>query len=112
MTLASIADAVVTVDTARRIEFMNPVAERLTGWPLAEARERPVAEVFAVVDETTGAPIPDPVAHVLANGSVIEAESNVVLLCRGAESIAIDYSVAPIRDRAAGRSAPCSSSRT
>jgi diguanylate cyclase (GGDEF)-like protein/PAS domain S-box-containing protein len=101
VTLASIADAVVTVDTARRIEFMNPVAERLTGWPLAEARERPVAEVFAVVDETTGAPIPDPVAHVLANGSVIEAESNVVLLCRGAESIAIDYSVAPIRDRAA-----------
>jgi PAS domain-containing protein len=43
VTLASIADAVVTVDTAGRIEFMNPVAERLTGWPLAEAHQRPVA---------------------------------------------------------------------
>jgi PAS domain-containing protein len=50
VTLASIADAVVTVDTAGRIEFMNSVAERLPGWPLAEARERAVAEVFAVVD--------------------------------------------------------------
>ena len=101
VTLASIADAVVTVDTAGRIEFMNPVAERLTGWSLAEARERPVAEVFAVVDEATGAPIPDPVAPALSDGGVVEAEGNVVLLCRGAESIAIDYSVAPIRDRAA-----------
>jgi diguanylate cyclase (GGDEF)-like protein/PAS domain S-box-containing protein len=101
VTLASIADAVVTVDTAGRIEFMNPVAERLTGWPLAEARQRPAAEVFAVVDEATGAPIADPVARALSESSAIEAEGNVVLLCRGAESIAIDYSVAPIRDRAA-----------
>jgi diguanylate cyclase (GGDEF)-like protein/PAS domain S-box-containing protein len=98
VTLASIADAVVTVDTAGRIEFLNPVAERLTGWPLAEARERAVAEVFAVVDEATGAPIPDPVARALTDGAIVEADGNVVLLCRGAESIAIDYSVAPIRD--------------
>jgi diguanylate cyclase (GGDEF)-like protein/PAS domain S-box-containing protein len=101
VTLASIADAVVTVDTSGRIEFLNPVAERLTGWPLAEARQRPVAEVFAVVDEATGAPIADPVARALTDGAVVEAEGNVVLLCRGAESIAIDYSVAPIRDRGA-----------
>ena len=101
VTLASIADAVVTVDTAGRIEFLNPVAERLTGWPLDEARQRPVAEVFAVVDEATGAPIADPVRHALTDGVVIEADGNVVLLCRGAESIAIDYSVAPIRDRGA-----------
>jgi diguanylate cyclase (GGDEF)-like protein/PAS domain S-box-containing protein len=101
VTLASIADAVVTVDTAGRIEFMNPVAERLTGWPLGEAQQRPVAEVFAVVDEATGAPIADPVARALSEGTAIEAEGNVVLLCRGAESIAIDYSVAPIRDRTA-----------
>ncbi|HXT04553.1 MAG TPA: EAL domain-containing protein [Casimicrobiaceae bacterium] len=101
VTLASIADAVVTVDTAGRIEFLNPVAERLTGWPLDEARQRPVADVFAVVDEATGAPIADPVRHALTDGAVIEADGNVVLLCRGAESIAIDYSVAPIRDRGA-----------
>jgi PAS domain-containing protein len=85
VTLASIADAVVTVDTAGRIEFLNPVAERLTGWPLDEARQRPVADVFAVVDEATGAPIADPVGHALTDGAVIEADGNVVLLCRGAE---------------------------
>ena len=31
VTLASIADAVITVDTSGRVEFLNPVAERLTG---------------------------------------------------------------------------------
>ncbi|HEY6894667.1 MAG TPA: PAS domain-containing protein, partial [Rhodanobacteraceae bacterium] len=46
VTLASIADAVVTVDTSGRIDYLNPVAERLTGWPLGEARQRAVAEVF------------------------------------------------------------------
>jgi diguanylate cyclase (GGDEF)-like protein/PAS domain S-box-containing protein len=99
VTLASIADAVITVDTDALIEYLNPVAERLTGWRNAEARRRPVAEVFAIVDETTGAPIPDPVARALSEGATVEAEGNVVLLCRGAESIAIDHSVAPIRDR-------------
>ena len=99
VTLASIADAVITVDTDALIEYLNPVAERLTGWRNAEARRRPVAEVFAIVDETTGAPIPDPVARALSEGATVEAEDNVVLLCRGAESIAIDHSVAPIRDR-------------
>ncbi|MGA8033995.1 MAG: EAL domain-containing protein [Casimicrobiaceae bacterium] len=101
VTLASIADAVITVDTGGRIEYLNPVAERLTGWRHAEARGRPVAEVFAIVDEATGAPMPDPVARALAEGATVEAEGNVVLLCRGAESIAIDHSVAPIRDRSA-----------
>ena len=101
VTLASIADAVVTVDTSGRIEFLNPAAERVTGWSIDEARKRPVVEVFAVVDESTGAPIPDPVARALTEGAVVEAERNVVLLCRGAESIAIDYSAAPIRDRGA-----------
>ena len=48
MTLASIADAVITVDTAGSIEYMNPVAERLTGWPHDEARGVPVPKCSRV----------------------------------------------------------------
>jgi len=54
VTLASIADAVVTVDTAGRIEYMNPVAEHYTGWGASVARGRELAEVCHIVDEQTG----------------------------------------------------------
>ena len=43
VTLASIADAVITVDTSGQVEYMNPVAERLTGWRDDEARGMPAA---------------------------------------------------------------------
>ena len=51
MTLHSIRDGVVTVDAEGRVEFMNPVAESLTGWRIEDARQRPLAEVYALIDE-------------------------------------------------------------
>jgi|LNFM01.1.fsa_nt_gb diguanylate cyclase (GGDEF)-like protein/PAS domain S-box-containing protein len=53
MTLRSINDGVITVDAEGRVEFMNAVAESLTGWRLDDARLRPLAEVYALVDERT-----------------------------------------------------------
>ena len=48
VTLASIADAVITVDTAGNVEYMNPVAERLTGYANEEAHGIPLPTVFRV----------------------------------------------------------------
>ncbi len=100
VTLASIADAVITVDVGGRVEFVNPVAERLTGWSHAEARGRPLTEIFPVHDETTGRALADPVARSLQDGSPVKSDSNVALRRRGAPAVAIDYSAAPIRGRA------------
>ena len=99
VTLASIADAVITVDTSGRIEFLNPVAERLTGWRNEDARRCPVSTVFSVMDESTGIEVPDPVARALRDGCVVEPDGNVVLRRRSDAPVAIDHSVAPIRDR-------------
>jgi diguanylate cyclase (GGDEF)-like protein/PAS domain S-box-containing protein len=102
VTLASIADAVITVDTSGRIEFLNPVAERLTGWRNEDARRCPVSTVFSVMDESTGMEIPDPVAQALRDGCIVESDGNVVLRRRSDAPVAIDHSVAPIRDRMGG----------
>jgi PAS domain-containing protein len=52
-TLNSIGDAVIATDTEGRVVRMNPVAEQLTGWSLEDARTRPLAEVFHILNEGT-----------------------------------------------------------
>lgn len=99
VTLASIADAVITVAMSGQIEFINPVAERLTGWDNGRASGSMLSLVFAVLDENTGIEISDPVARALRERCIVKSEGNVVLRRRDDAPIAIDYSVAPIRNR-------------
>jgi diguanylate cyclase (GGDEF)-like protein/PAS domain S-box-containing protein len=99
VTLASIADAVITVDLQGRVDYLNPVAERLTGWRGDTAHGRPVSDVFVAVNEATGAPLPDIVGEVTRQGRTVENEGGVALMPREGGPIAIDRSVAPIRER-------------
>ncbi len=101
VTLASIGDGVITTDTQGRVEFMNPVAETLTGWPLAEVVGRPVSEVFHIVNEETRAPVENPAARALVEETVIGLANHTVLISRDGTEHPIDDSGAPIR-RAGG----------
>ena len=56
VTLISIGDAVITTDTSGRISFLNPEAERLTGWAFDEAVGHPVPTVFKIINRKTGWP--------------------------------------------------------
>ena len=100
MTLASIADAVITVAVDGTVEFLNPVAERLTGWTNAEAHGRAITDVFPVRDESSGHALGDPVLRSLREATPVKSEGNVALGRRTEAPVAIDYSAAPIRDRA------------
>jgi PAS domain S-box-containing protein len=96
-TLSSIGDAVIATDTAGRVTFLNPVAEKLTGWNAAEARGAPVTEVFPIFNEQTGAPTENPVDRVLKDGSVVGLANHTVLRARTGRDIPIEDSAAPIR---------------
>lgn len=102
VTLDSIGDAVITTDMAGQITFMNPVAERLTGWSTGEARGRPLAEVFRILDETSRQSIANPVEVVLATGTVVGLGNHTILLTRDGRELNIEDSAAPIRDREGG----------
>ncbi|HTY99678.1 MAG TPA: EAL domain-containing protein, partial [Rhodocyclaceae bacterium] len=99
VTLMSIGDAVVVTDVAGRIDFLNPVAEELTGWTTAEARGRPLEIVFRIINETTRAAAVNPVDLVLREGRVVGLANHTVLIRRDGTELNIDDSAAPIRDR-------------
>ncbi|MDB4942560.1 MAG: two-component hybrid sensor and regulator [Labilithrix sp.] len=96
-TLRSIADAVIATDASGRVTFMNAVAESLSGWPEDEARGRPLAEVFRIIDPETRAVVPDPVEKVLATAAPSGSSHQRVLVERNGRETFIEDSTAPIR---------------
>jgi len=98
VTLASIGDGVIRTDAAGAIDYLNPVAERLTGWPAGEALGLPIGRVFHVVDELGRRPLFNPVDRCLKEGRTVELPGSTLLLRRDGTEFAIRDSAAPIRD--------------
>jgi PAS domain S-box-containing protein len=95
-TLRSIGDAVIATDQSGRVQLMNPVAERLTGWRFAEARNEELDRVFPIVNEHTRAAVESPVTKVLRAGIVVGLANHTLLLRRDGSEIPIADSGAPI----------------
>jgi diguanylate cyclase (GGDEF)-like protein/PAS domain S-box-containing protein len=98
VTLHSIGDAVITTDAEGRVEYLNPVAETLTGWSAGEAAGRELGEVFRIFNEQTGEPADNPVQRCLGSGTVVGLANHTALESRDGRVIAIEDSAAPIRD--------------
>ncbi|HUI70857.1 MAG TPA: PAS domain S-box protein [Spirochaetia bacterium] len=97
VTLMSIGDAVAVADAAGRVTRLNPVAERLSGWPSAEAAGLPLAEVLVLVNELTRQEAENPVDRVFREGAVVGLANHTLLVSRDGREIPIDDSAAPIR---------------
>jgi PAS domain S-box-containing protein len=98
VTLSSIGDAVITTDIEAQVTYLNPIAEKMTGWTKAEARGQPLTRVFHIVNELTGAAAVNPVTRVLAEGVIIGLANHTALIDRQGNETAIEDSAAPIRD--------------
>jgi PAS domain S-box-containing protein len=98
VTLRSIGDGVITVDTHGRLVMINPEAERMTGWEYEQAVGCPLAEIFIVIDENSREPRENPVALVLASGRPMELANGTILVARDGSERVIGDSAAPIVD--------------
>ena len=97
ITLQSIGDAVIATDEQGRITRLNATAERLTGWPAANAMGQPLASVFRIFNPHSGRAALDPVQQVLAHGEVVGLANDTLLVGRDGSEIQIADSAAPIR---------------
>jgi PAS domain S-box-containing protein len=97
-TLNSIGDAVITTDTKGRITFMNPAAEALTGWTLAEAQGNDILFHAATQPETICSGLLS--ADTVQEGAVIiEISDDTFLVARDGTTVPIEYNGAPIKDQ-------------
>lgn len=95
-TLSSIGDAVIATDIDGKITFLNPVAEQLTGWTLNEANQKPIKQIFNIVNEKTHQQVENPIVKVIEKGLAISLANHTVLIRKDGTEIPIDDSGAPI----------------
>ncbi len=99
VTLQSIGDGVITTDKEGNIDYINPVAQDLTGWDKRSARGKSIDDIMTIVNEHTRSTVENPVRRCLKEGRVITLAQNSMLISKDGDEIPIQDSAAPIRDR-------------
>jgi diguanylate cyclase (GGDEF)-like protein/PAS domain S-box-containing protein len=99
VTLNSIGDAVACTDISGNISFLNFVAEKMSGWTLAEAIGHSMPEILRILDAVTRETISNPMKLGAGQKTSVHLPPNSVLIRRDGFEIPIEDSVAPIHDR-------------
>lgn len=99
VTLQAISDAVITIDNARRVQYLNPAAQTHLGVSEERAIGRPLSEVFKLRYEFARQAIADPFEECLARRKGMELEENSYLLRANGEKLLIEGAVSPLFDR-------------
>jgi diguanylate cyclase (GGDEF)-like protein/PAS domain S-box-containing protein len=97
ITLHSIGDAVICTDLHSLVTFMNPIAEKLTGWVAADAMGRAVSEVFNLIDERSGKAPKSPIEQCMRERRALTIEAGTILLGRNGDAFDIGLSAAPVQ---------------
>ncbi|MBT8080970.1 MAG: EAL domain-containing protein [Gammaproteobacteria bacterium] len=98
ITLQSIGDGVITTDSSFNVEYVNPVAEELTGWRVDDASGRPIDEIFRGFHEETCEPLENPLAVAMRRERPIKSVRPTLLIRRDGNELYIESTASPIRD--------------
>ena len=98
ITLQSIGDGVITTDSDCRIEYLNPVAQELTGWSLDDASGRGVDEIFRSFHEETCEPMENPLSVAIRRDRLYKSMRPTLLIRRDGNELYVESCAAPIRN--------------
>jgi len=98
ITLQSIGDGVVTTDEDCNVEYMNPVAEGLTGWRVDDATGCPIDDVFRGFHEETCEPLENPLSVAIRRNRSIKSVRPTLLIRRDGNELYIESTASPIRN--------------
>jgi len=98
--LTCIGDAIISTDISGRITYLNPAAEKMTGWPAQEALGRPLAEVMKIIDAATYEFPRHLTEAAIDQDAAADLAANRVLIRRdGMETVVIEDAAVPIHDQ-------------
>lgn len=98
ITLQSIGDGVITTDSDCRIEYLNPVAQELTGWSMEDAAGRGVDEIFRSFHEETCEPMENPLSVAIRRDRLYKTLRPMLLIRRDGNELYVESCAAPIRN--------------
>ena len=98
ITLQSIGDGVITTDAKSTVEYVNPVAEELTGWKVDAGSGRPIDEIFRGFHEETCEPLENPLSVAIRRNRAIKSVRPTLLIRRDGNELYIESTASPIRD--------------
>lgn len=96
--LQAIGDGVITTDADSIIDYINPVAENLTGWRLEDAMGRNVDEVFRAFHEETCEPLENPLTGSIRRVRPMKSGRPMLMIRRDGNELYVESTAAPIRD--------------
>ncbi|MGY4827682.1 EAL domain-containing protein [Sphaerotilaceae bacterium SBD11-9] len=99
VTLRSIVDGVAATNHLGRVTYLNPAAEEMTGWTMAEAVGKPIADVACLVHAHTRERLSHGLAELASPGAQPRSARDSVLLHRNGVLRSIEDSAAPILGR-------------
>ncbi len=98
ITLNSIGDAVIATNEKGLICKMNSVAEQLTGWKFKEALNKPLNEVFDIINDETKEIVDSPFDKVMKTGKIQGLANHTLLIRKDGKMLNIADSGSPIKD--------------
>jgi PAS domain S-box-containing protein len=98
VTMDSLGDGVITTDFTGKIQYINKIAEELSGWNFREARGRMLSEVYYVKNEETGRIESNILEKVVNQGIVKELANHTILISKSGKEIPVMDTGSPIYD--------------
>ena len=98
ITLRSVGDAIITTGKDGRVEYLNPVAEKITGYITEDVKGKPITQVYKAYDEKNQRWLADCIIDFLIKGSYSMPSNDIILYNADDDIIDISQTIAPIQD--------------
>ena len=98
ITLQAIGDGVITTSADALIDYINPVAQQLTGWSLDDSVGKHVEDLFKVYHDQTCEPLENPLVAAIRRVRGGRSTQPVLMIRTDGKELHIQTSASPIRD--------------